>query len=210
MTARMPERMDLYVDESGQDTQGELFVVAGVAVKNSDKARQRCKSIERTSSKGIAKWGRANKNKRLVYLHSVISDDRFKDFILFSYVFRKTKDYIGATIQGIDLAVASLYPSDDPVYVYVDALVGSHCNMYKTRLRKLGCYVRKVRGIAKDENEPLIRLADAVAGATRDLLEYKNYELTEIFSKAIKQGVLVGWQNSIYSVPPGPRPTVYM
>ena len=65
----MQERIDLYVDESGQDTQGELFVVSGVAVDNSEKARQLCKSIEITSGKGIAKWGRANRNKRLVYLH---------------------------------------------------------------------------------------------------------------------------------------------
>lgn len=186
----MTERIDLYVDESGQDTLGELFVIAGVAVENSDKARQLCKSIEITSGKGNAKWGRANRNKRLVYLHSVISDDRFRDFILFSYVFRKTKDYIGATIQGIDLAVASLYPSDAPVYVYVDALIGAHCNTYKTRLRKLGCHVRKVRGVAKDENEPLIRLADAIAGATRDLLEYEDVELKKLFSLAVKREML--------------------
>ena len=189
--AKKAERSDLYIDESGQDTQGELFVVAGVAVENSDKARQLCESIEKTSGKGIAKWGSADRNKRLIYLRSVISDDRFSDFILFSYVFRKTKDYVGATIQGIDLAVASLYPSDAPVYVYVDALAKTHYNKYKTRLRKLGCYVKKVRGVRKDENEPLIRLADAVAGATRDLLEHENVELKKLFSLAVKRGVLV-------------------
>ena len=189
--AKKAERIDFYVDESGQDTQGELFVVAGVAVENSDKARQLCASIERTSGKGIAKWGRAEKSKRLVYLQTVISDNRFSDFILFSYVFRKTRDYTGATIQSIDLAVASLYPSGVPVYVYVDALVSAHWSRYKTRLRKLGCHVKKVRGIKKDENEPLIRLADAVAGATRDLLEYEDIELKKLFSLAMERGILV-------------------
>lgn len=189
--AKKAERIDLYVDESGQDTQGELFVVSGVAVENSDKARQLCASIERTSGKGAAKWGSADRNKRLIYLRTVISDDRFSDFILFSYVFQKTKDYTGSTIQGIDLAVANLYPSDSPVYVYVDALVGAHWNKYKTRLRKLGCYVKKVRGIRKDENEPLIRLADAVAGATRDLLEHEDIELKKLFSLAMERGILV-------------------
>ncbi|MYA55836.1 hypothetical protein F4X88_06045 [Candidatus Poribacteria bacterium] len=62
----------------------------------------------------------------------------------------------------------------------------------------------------KDENEPLIRLADAVAGATRDLLEYEDSELKELFSLAIKREILVGWRNPIFPELPGPRPTVSM
>lgn len=33
------KRYDLYVDESGQDTRGEVFVVTVVAVENSEKFR---------------------------------------------------------------------------------------------------------------------------------------------------------------------------
>ena len=201
--------IDLYIDESRQRVGGEWFIVAGVAVEDSDKFRQLCEDLERTSRKKHVKWGKANKNNRLIYLRTVISDARFRDILLFSFVFRKPKDYIRATVRSIDLAVSNLHVSNLPVSVYIDGLIRTQYKEYQVRLRKLGCQVEKVRG-RKDESEPLIRLADAVAGATRDLLEYKNNELTEIFSSAIKQGVLVGWRNSIYPEPPGPRPTVYM
>ncbi len=204
-----PKRMDLYFDESGQDTRGRLFIVAGVAVADSSKFRQLCEFLERTSRKGTVKWGKANKINRLVYLRTVISDPRFSDVILFSYVFLNTTDYVGATVQGIDLAVANLHLSNSLVSVYVDGLVKTQYKEYKVRLRKLGCQVEKVRG-RKDENEPLIRLADAVAGATRDLLEDEDSELRELFSIAIKREILVGWRNPIFPEPPGPRPTVYM
>lgn len=139
----------------------------------------------------------------MVYLRTIVSDARFRDIVLFSYVFRKPKDYVAATVRGIDLAVANLHASNLPVSVYVDGLIRTEYKEYQVRLRKLGCQVEKVRG-GKDESEPLIRLADAVAGATRDLLEYKDNELKEIFSSAIKQGVLLGWRNSIFPEPPGP------
>lgn len=199
------QRIDLYIDESRQRIGGQWFIVTGVAVADSDKFRQLCESLERTSRKGFAKWGKANKNNRLVYLRTVISDDRFRDILLFSYAFRDTKSYVGATIRGIDLAVASFHPTDSPVYVYVDGLVKTEYKEYQVRLRKLGCHIEKVRGV-KDENEPLIRLADAVAGATRDLLEDRDSELKELFSLAVKRGILVGWTNPTS----GPRPTVYM
>ena len=178
-------------------------------MEDSNKFRQLCEDLEITSRKRHVKWGKANKKNRLVYLRTVVSDARFSDILLFSYVFRKPKDYVGATIQGIDLAVANLHSSNSRVSVYVDGLVRTQYKEYQVRLRKLGCQVEKVRG-RKDESEPLIRLADAVAGATRDLLEHRNSELKEIFSVAVKRGILVGWRNSIFPEPPGPRPTVYM
>lgn len=201
--------IDLYIDESRQRVGGEWFIVAGVAVEDSDKFRQLCEDLERTSRKKDVKWGKANKDNRLLYLRTVISDARFHDILLFSYVFRKPKDYIKATIQSIDLAVSNLHVSNLPVSVYIDGLIRTQYKEYQVQLRKLGCQVEKVRG-RKDESEPLIRLADAVAGATRDLLEYKNNKLKEIFARAIKQGVLVGWRNSISPETPGPRPTEYM
>ena len=202
-------RSDLYVDESRQRIGGPWFIVAGVAVEDSNKFRQLCRDLEKTSRKGVAKWGKANRNNRLVYLRTVISDDRFRDILLFSYLSRNTKNYVETTIRGIDLAVASLDPSDAPVYVYVDGLVKTQYKEYKNRLRQLGCPIEKVRG-GKDENEPLIRLADAVAGATRNLLEYDDSELKELFSLAVKRGILVGWKSSVFPEPPGARPTVYI
>lgn len=204
-----PKRSDLYIDESRQRIGGEWFIVAGVAVEDSDKFRQLCVSIEKTSRKNTAKWGKANRKNRLAYLRTVVSDDHFRDILLFSYVFRRPENYVAATVRGIDLAVTNLHASNSLVSVYIDGLVRTQYKEYRVRLRKLGCQVEKVRG-RKDESEPLIRLADAVAGATRDLLEHEDSELKELFSLAIRREILVGWRNPIFPEPPGPCPTVYM
>ena len=185
------KRVDLYWDESGQDTRGRLFIVAGVAVEDSDKFRQLCKSAEEISGKRNTKWGKADKNKRLAYLRTVIQHAASQNVTLFYNVFRKTTDYDAATIESIAEAIRVLRPAGSRVYIYVDGLAKTKRGNYKTGLRKLSCPVRKVSGIRKDENEPLIRLADAIAGALRDLLEYESGELREILDRALQQGILV-------------------
>ena len=55
------------------------------------------------------------------------------------------------------------------MYVHVDGLSKTKCNVYKTHLRQLSCPVKKVSGVGNDKNEPLIRLADALAGASAEL-----------------------------------------
>ena len=95
------------------------------------------------------------------------------------------------SIETIAEAIRVLRPSGSRVYIYVDGLAKTKRGYYKTGLRKLNCSVRKVNGIQKDENEPLIRFADAVAGALRDLLEYEGGGLREILDSALQQGTLV-------------------
>ena len=192
------QRVDLYVDESGQDTKGRLFNVAVIAIEDSDKFRQLCQAAEEISGKGNTKWGKSDKNKRLVYLRTVIQYATSANVKLFYNIFRKTTDYDAATIEGIAKSIRVLRPSGSRVYVYVDGLTKTKRGDYKTRLRKLSCPVRKVSGVRRDENEPLIRLADAVAGASRDFLEHReselreiDSELREIFALALQQGILV-------------------
>ena len=184
------KRIEFYVDESGQDTRGELFIVAGVAVKNSDELRERCESLERRSGKGRMKWARAERTRRLAYLRPAISDVSSFGGTVFYSVFRKTTDYDGATIVGIARTIRGLSVCN--VSIFVDGLTKPKCNEYKTDLRQRErCSVKKVRGIKKDGNEPLIRLADAVAGAAAELIKYDSEDLGEIFSQAKKQGTLV-------------------
>ena len=195
-------RYDLYVDESGQDTKGEMFVVAVVAVENSEEFRQYCESLEKSSGKGKVKWRSAQKMLRLDYLRSIMFVSSSHKFKLFYSVFRKTTDYDSATIDGIANAIRKLRPLGSQVYVYVDGLAKSKCNAYKTRLRQLSCPVKKVSRVAKDENEPLVRLADALAGASahleknrdrelRPIEKNRDGELRPIFSKAEEKSILI-------------------
>ena len=184
------KRIEFYVDESGQDTRGKFFVVACVAVKNSDELRQHCESLEKTSGKGGKKWAEAERTRRLVYLRTAILDASSFGVTVFYSVFRKTTDYDGATIEGIARAMRRLSTRNSSVFVYVDALGNKKAREYGTRLRKLGCSLKRVRGCS-DENEPLIRLADAVAGAAAELIKYGSEDLGEIFSQAKQQGTIV-------------------
>ncbi len=189
------QRYDLYVDESGQDTKGELFVVAVVATENSDEFRQYCESLEQSSGKGKVKWRSAQKMRRLDYLRSIMLHSSSHKFKLFYSVFRRTTDYDSATIDGIANAIRRLSPLGSHVYVHIDGLSKSKRNVYKTRLRQLSCPVKKVSWVTKDENEPLVRLADALAGASAQLEKYQNEELRKIFSQAEESGLLISFLN---------------
>ena len=183
-TAKKAKRIDLYVDESGQDTRGKLFVVAIVAVENSDELRRHCESLEMSSGKGKMKWRSAQKKRRITYLQTVTSSASTLGVTLFYTVFRRTTDYDSATIDGLVKTIRKFRVGSPQVYVYVDGLAKSKCHIYKTILRQHSCPVKKVSSIRKDENEPLIRLADALAGATAELVKYEDSELNELFSQA--------------------------
>ena len=116
---QVPERVDLFVDESGQDTKGKLFVVAVVAVRNSDNSRQHCESFEKSSGKGKVKWRSAQRGRRLAYLRTVVSDASSLGITMFYSVFRRTIDYDSATIDGIAKAIRRLCTPGVHVYVHV-------------------------------------------------------------------------------------------
>lgn len=193
ITVKM-KRIDLLVDESGQDTRGKLFIVAIVIVAGgrSDEARRFYEALEKTSGKGKVKWASAKKERRLAYLHTAIQEADSLGVTFFYSVFYQTTDYDGATVEGIARAVHRLSRSASRVYIHVDGLTEPKCSDYKTRLRKLGCRsIMDVRGIKKRQNEPLIRLADALAGALGELEKYENSQLAELFSHAKENGTLI-------------------
>ena len=70
---RMAEKLYVYSDESGQDTEGRLFVVATVAVFAEGQARDRqlLERIEKQSGKGKRKWTQATPRQRQAYMESV-------------------------------------------------------------------------------------------------------------------------------------------
>ena len=187
------KRIDLYFDESGQDTRGKLFIVASVmvAAENGDKAHQFYKSLEKTSGKGKVKWASAKKDKRLAYLHTAIQEVGSLG-VTFSYsIFNQTTDYDGATVEGVARAVHRLRYSASRVYIHIDGLTEPKCSDYKIRLRRLGCRrVRDVRGIRKRQNDPLIRLADALAGALGESRKYPDSQLAKLLSQAEEDGIL--------------------
>lgn len=187
------QKLFCYVDETGQDTKGRLFIVSvvvTVTAADRDELATFCEALEETTGKGKLKWGKADMDRRLSYLRGVFRDPRFAGSLRY-VVFRRTSDYDRACIQGVAQALHGHSSTPYAATVYIDALAETKRYEYTRELRQLGVTVEKVRGVAKDENSPLTRLADAVAGFVRDVLEGIAGKPKILFESATRRGVLV-------------------
>ena len=69
----MTQKLYCYVDESGQDTHGELFIVAVVITDDQREALlSALEQIERDSGKGANKWHKTMPQRRLDYIAAVL------------------------------------------------------------------------------------------------------------------------------------------
>ena len=186
------KKLYCYVDENGQDTQGRIFIVSVVVTEeNRYELLILCEELEKISQKGKDKWRTAKHERRMRYMRHIIADDRFKATLRYG-VFKNTKDYDTLTITGIVSAVKWGKPNSPyTTMVYIDGLSKTKRFEYGARLRHMGLPVRRIKAVRKDEADALIRLADSVAGFVRDALDGKSEEITEVFKKARKDGVLV-------------------
>lgn len=60
-----------YVDETGQDNLGEMFVVSVVVPEDRDKLLEYLEEIEVKTGKGKVKWGRANEEAEKLYKKAI-------------------------------------------------------------------------------------------------------------------------------------------
>ena len=177
------------MDESGQDTRGRLFVVSVVVTDEEREAlRQVCERVEQETGKGRVKWIEAPYRRRLAYIQRMLKEPLAKGALCFA-LYASTKDYSRLTIESI---AQSLRRSDESAFeatVLIDGLPRSQERVVGLQLRRMGIPVRKVRGVKKDENEALIRLADAVCGLSRAAFEGQT-EMRELFERGVKNGLL--------------------
>ncbi len=180
-----------YVDESGQDTQGHLFVVSVVIPQNRDELLTYVEELEVKSGKGKFKWGRADPEKRLQYLTELLIQSKYPLKIYFSK-YKQTKDYRALTVLTIAKAIRSVKHFHQHKFVIlVDALNEKDQRFYGSQLHELGIPSKKVKGIKRDESNALIRLADSICGFLRDVVEGNDVRLIELYYKAIKSNILI-------------------
>ena len=185
------QKLYCYVDESGQDTKGDIFVVSIVVTgKEREELLTLCEEIEKESGKGKFKWGKAEHNRRMEYLRCIFSSKIFKGKLRYT-VYKEQVNYDMATIMGIAKAVHFKEPKEYTTLVYVDGLTKTKRQEYGSELRKLGVPTRKVQGVTRDENNSLTRLADSIAGFVRDVLEKQGEDMEKLFKEAIKDESLV-------------------
>jgi len=166
------QKLYCYVDESGQDTKGELFLVAVVIVaSHRDMLRRKLKEIERSSGKMTKKWTRATTAQRRKYIEAICfaNENELAHTVSWSQ-YHDTKAYVDLTILSTAKSILSRAKIPYEATVFVDGLARTERHRFAAGLRRLHVKVRKVRGI-RDQSDEFIRLADAIAGLVRDVLE---------------------------------------
>jgi hypothetical protein len=167
----MTRKLYCYVDETGQDTRGNLFIVSvAVADEERDRLLALCEKIETETGKGRVKWIKTEYARRLDYVRRILQEPIFKGKLNFA-VYRNSKDYLPLTVLTIARAIVACEIGAYSATVLIDGLPRSQERWVGSELRHLHVKVRKVRGVHKDENDALIRLADAMCGFVRAAVE---------------------------------------
>lgn len=160
-----------YVDETGQDTEGKMFIVATIVVeKDRDELLIKLENIESKSGKHKRKWINTRKSEKEEYLKLSLYSNQIKGRIYFS-IFNNSKSYEDLTVlvigKAINLYIQSHDITDYKATIVVDGLNKTAEKRMAKSLRELGVKARKVRG-ERDESNALLRLTDSVAGLVRD------------------------------------------
>jgi hypothetical protein len=184
------QKLYCYIDESGQDTMGDFFIVSVVITGDMrENLANKLEQIEKMSRKGKTKWTHSRQNLRYAYIKSVLSEPMFKHSLNFSF-YHNTKAYTTLTILSTARAIYATAPEHTGVAVYVDGLPQSRVLWFGTELRHLGIRTSKVVGIRREESNALIRLADAFCGFVRQALVGKDAKMIKLFEKAKKGGYI--------------------
>ena len=190
MSKQRRRKLYCYVDETGQDARSEMFIVSVmVADENRDQLRQICEAIEAETGKGQVKWIRTAYDRRLAYIRRVLDITPFRGKLNFA-VYIASDNYLALTVRTIARALTAAGENDCKVTVLIDGLPRSQERMVGSQLRQQHIHPRKVRGIKKDENDALIRLADALCGFVRAAREGQP-TMRKLFEQGIQSRMLV-------------------
>jgi phenylpropionate dioxygenase-like ring-hydroxylating dioxygenase large terminal subunit len=184
------QKLYCYVDETGQDTLGSIFIVSVIVAGNArDSMVARLEEIEQESGKGKVKWMKVRRQQRVNYIKAVLSSPIFKHALYFS-LYRNSTKYMALTVLSTAKAILSAAPEHSTTTVYVDGLPKSRLRWFGTELRHLSVRNSKVMGVRKEEADSLMCLADAVAGFVRLALSGADREVAELFEQARKRDYL--------------------
>lgn len=185
-----PQKLYGYVDETGQDTEGRLFLVAVVfAALDRDELRQQLAGIEERSRKRTRKWSHSTPKQREIYIREVLTHTSFAGHLYFSK-YESTRAYVDLTVLSVAKAINTHAAEPYTATILVDGLHhGTEQRRFAHGLRSLRIRARKVRG-ATDESDPFIRLADAIAGFVRDSAAGGDEHLAALYKTAVKTGTL--------------------
>lgn len=178
-----------FIDESGQDTKGRIFIVSILVFeKDKDKILEVLEEAEKDSGKKNTKWNKARYDFRNKYLKRISELKILKGKIFFE-IFEDTKKYIELTSYATAKAILKKAKGDYKVTIFVDGFRQKELEVFTKGLRDLRIQTRKIRGVKKDENNAFIRLVDAICGLARDVNDGKS-EAERMLQKMKNSGIV--------------------
>lgn len=188
----MVVKLYCFVDETGQDTLGKLFIVTLFIVDiEKEEILTILEEAEILSGKTRRKWIKTRKAERVGYLDMVLANHKIRRKIYFS-IFHNTKEYEDLMVLSIGKSI-NLYTTDLDITEYkativIDGLKRSETRRVAKSLRQLGIKIHKVRG-ERDESNAILRLSDAIAGLIREASEGEE-EFYKRVKKLLKEKVI--------------------
>lgn len=160
------QKLYCYVDETGQDTGSEFFiVVAVVSDKEQNLLRNQLLEIESLTKIGLRKWHKAQSQRKKDYLQLLLKRGIGKGEVYFGH-YKKPLPFFLPVLETVEKAIFSKAKKDYKAIVYIDGIDKKKAieltNALRFRKIKLGMIKSR-----RDESEPLIRLADRWAGCIR-------------------------------------------
>lgn len=161
-----------------------------ITTEEREQAQAVLEQIEQVTGKGTRKWQRTAFAQRLAYLRAVLGTLLFHGTIFFAS-YARTHAYRDLTVDATAKAIRHKAKDMEGGYettVLVDGLDRKQERHMGTGLRRARLKIKKVKGV-RDESDPLIRLADAIAGFVRDALEGQDY-VQALYQDAITNGII--------------------
>lgn len=182
------QKLYCYVDESGQDSKSEFFiVVVVVSDKEQNLLRERLLKIESQAKIGKRKWHKASHDRRRRYLQLVLDKGIGNGEIYFGR-YKKPLPYFLPTLETLEKAISDKAKEDYKTIIYIDGIDKKKAAELTNALRLRGIKLELVRS-RRDESEPLIRLADRWAGCIRGTLLGRK-DAQDMVKRAKKEGYL--------------------
>ena len=178
----MMQKLYCFVDETGQDTKGKIFLVSVIipGKKEKEELEANLLEIEKRSGKKSVRWGSTRPESKVAYLKEIFSLKILQGDIFYG-VFKDTHEYVALTTYTIAQALSLKTQKQYQTTIIIDGLNKKERERVMQGLRTLQIRYRKIRGL-KEQASSILRLADAIAGFLRDYLEGQKYA-KEIHSK---------------------------
>ncbi len=166
-----------FTDESGQETEGKMFVVCTVICnsKKYDFIEKTLEKVEKESGKHL-KWNDVSDLRKSKYVETLLKYRVLDQVKIYLSVYEDRKDY--TTLVAANIVKSIITHAKGQKYsakVFVDLTNKAETTKIRKEINYYKVKYRKVRGISEESNA-FIRLADAACGAKRHLDKGKKME----------------------------------